>query len=421
MKTSNNQENWKQQFFPFWISQMVSIMGSSLVQFTLVWWLTRETGSATVLATASMFALIPEIVMQPFAGAIVDRANRKRVIIAADAAIAMATLGLGVLFYMDRAEVWFIYGILLLRSIGGAFHYPAEQTSVALMVPEEHLARIAGLNQASRGIINIVSAPMGALVLELLDVEGSLFIDVITAAIAIGIVAFTFIPKQQELENHGKSWAGTVMRDMRDGFLYLVNWKALMVLTGIGLVFKLALTPAISLIPLLVFEHLNGNAAQYSLVEVVMGIGIIVGALVLGVWGGFKKNIYTMFLGGLGVGLGIFLMGLLPEGKIYWALPPMFLAGFMIPIVDGPMSAILQANIDNEYQGRVMTLFGSIVNLSGPIGLAAAGPVSDKFGIQIWFITAGVLVFVSIGYGLFNRRLINMDRLPKKAAKGMAL
>jgi DHA3 family macrolide efflux protein-like MFS transporter len=396
---------------------MISILGSSLVQFTLVWWLVRETGSATVLATASMFALIPEIVVQPFAGAIVDRVNRKRVIIAADTIIAVATMGLGVLFYLDRAEVWLIYGIMMVRAIGGAFHYPAEQASVALMVPEEHLARIAGLNQASRGIINIVSAPMGALVLEFLDVKGSLFIDVVTAAIAIGIVAFTFIPKQQELAKHGKSWFGTVMRDMRDGFIYLINWKALMVLTGIALVFKVALTPAFSLIPLLVYEHLNGSAAQYSLVEVIAGVGIIVGGLVLGVWGGFKKNIYTMILGGLGVGVGVFLMGLIPEGKIYWVLPPAFLIGFMIPIVDGPISAILQAKIDNEYQGRVLTLFGSIINLSGPIGLAAAGPVSDKFGIQIWFITAGVLIFVSMGYGLFNKQLMNMDQGPENAVK----
>ena len=391
---------------------MFSILGSSLVQFTLVWWLVRETGSATILATASMFGLIPEIVVQPFAGAIVDRVNRKMVIIAADAIIALATLGLGMLFFMDSVEVWLIYGIMLLRALGGSFHYPAEQASVALMVPKEHLARIAGLNQASRGIINIVSAPMGALVLELLDVEGSLFIDVVTAAIAIGIVAFTSIPKQQELANHGKSWFGTVMRDMRDGFLYLVSWKGLMVLTGMALVFKVALSPAFSLIPLLVYEHLNGNAAQYSLVDVVAGVGFILGGLVLGVWGGFKKSVYTMFLGGMGVGLGIFLIGFIPEGKFYWILPLMFLVGFMIPIIDGPIITILQAKIDNEFQGRVMTLFGSIINLSGPVGLFAAGPVSDAFSIQIWFITAGVLIFMSMVYGFFNKDLMNMDQGP---------
>lgn len=360
MESSNNQSHWKRTFIPFWISQMASIFGSALVQFTLVWWLTRETGSASVLAAASMFALIPEVVMMPFAGAIVDRVNRKTVIIAADAVIAIATLCLGAMFFMDRVEIWFIYAVMLLRALGSAFHYPAEQASVALMVPDAHLARIAGLNQAARGIINIISAPMGALILEYLDVEGSLLIDVITAAIAIAIVAFIAIPKQQALAQHGKSWFVTVLRDMRDGFSYLVRWKALMVLTGLALAFKMALTPAFSLLPLLVYGHLNGNAAQYSLVEVAGGGGIILGGLILGVWGGFKKHLYTMMLGIFGVGLGIFLIGFIPQGRFSWILPPMLLVGLMIPIVDGPLSAILQEKVDNEYQGRVMTLFGSI-------------------------------------------------------------
>ena len=416
MESSSNQQHWKRTFIPFWVSQMVSIFGSALVQFTLVWWLTRETGSASVLATASMFALIPEIVMMPFAGAIVDRVNRKMVIIAADAVIALASLGLGVLFFLGRAEVWFIYAVMLLRALGSAFHYPAEQASVALMVPDAHLARIAGLNQAARGIINIVSAPMGALILEYLDVEGALMIDVVTAAIAIAIVAFISIPKQQALAQHGKSWFGTVIRDMRDGFSYLLNWKALMVLTGLALVFKMALTPAFSLLPLLVYEHLNGNAAQYSLVEVFIGMGIILGGLILGVWGGFKKHLYTMMLGIFGVGLGIFLVGFIPEGKFSLILPPMFLAGLMIPIVDGPLSAILQEKVDNQYQGRVMTLFGSIINLSGPIGLAAAGPAADAFGIQVWFIAAGMLIFISMGIGLLNKELMQLDEGPGSKA-----
>lgn len=413
MKESKELKDWKRHFFPFWVGQMVSILGSSLVQFTLVWWLTRETESATVLATASMFALVPEIIVQPFAGVIVDRLNRKRIIIIADAVIALATLVLGVLFMLDIVQFWFIYAIMLLRAIGGAFHYPAEQASVALMVPEEHLARIAGLNQASRGIINIIAAPLGALVLELLDVEGSLMIDVVTAAIAISIVAFTTIPQQKKLRKEGNGGLGTVLSDMRDGFRYLVSWKGLMVLTGMALVFKVALSPAFALIPLLVYSHLNGTAAQYSLLEVFGGIGIILGGVVLGVWGGFKRQVYTMVLGGTAVGLGIFLMGLIPAGAFYWSLPLLFLIGLAIPIVDGPISAILQAKIDNEYQGRVMTLFGSVINLSGPIGLMAAGPVSDAWGIQIWFITAGLLIFGCMVFGVLNKDLMQIDAGPQ--------
>jgi len=412
MEASRIKTGWKKIFFPFFISQIFSILGSSLVMFTIVWWLTEKTGSATVLATATMFGMIPVIIVQPFAGAIVDRLNRKRVIILADGLIALATLALGILFYLDLASVWAIYGLLLVRSVGDAFHYPAEQASVALMVPDDQLARLAGLNQAARGIINIVAAPLGALVLAYMDVAGAMLIDVITAAIAIVIVAATAIPRQEKLAKNGKSWFGTVLRDMKDGFDYLVQWKAMMILIGVALIFKVALSPAFSLIPLLVYEHLSGNAAQYSLAEVMAGVGIILGGLVLGVWGGFKKQIYTIFLGGLGVGVGIFLMGLLPKGALAWIMPLMFLVGFMIPIVDGPIGALMQSKVDNAYQGRVMTLLGSIINLSGPVGLAFAGPVSDRFGLQVWFITAGLLIFASFAIGFSSKELMRIDDGP---------
>ena len=412
MEASKIKTGWKKIFFPFFISQIFSILGSSLVMFTIVWWLTEKTGSATVLATATMFGMIPVIIVQPFAGAIVDRLNRKRVIILADGLIALATLALGILFYLDLASVWAIYGLLLVRSVGDAFHYPAEQASVALMVPDDQLARLAGLNQAARGIINIVAAPLGALVLAYMDVAGAMLIDVITAAIAIVIVAATAIPRQEKLAKNGKSWFGTVLRDMKDGFDYLVQWKAMMILIGVALIFKVALSPAFSLIPLLVYEHLSGNAAQYSLAEVMAGVGIILGGLVLGVWGGFKKQIYTIFLGGLGVGVGIFLMGLLPKGALAWIMPLMFLVGFMIPIVDGPIGALMQSKVDNAYQGRVMTLLGSIINLSGPVGLAFAGPVSDRFGLQVWFITAGLLIFASFAIGFSSKELMRIDDGP---------
>lgn len=408
----NSKNNWKRYFFPFWTSQMLSLLGSALVQFSLVWWLTKETGSATILAMASMFAMIPEIVIQPFAGAITDRINRKKVIILSDAAIALATLVLGVFFFLDHVEIWYIYAIMMIRGIGSAFHYPAEQASVSLMVPKDQLGRIAGLNQAAKGIINIVSAPLGALVMELIGVEGSLMIDVVTAALAIGIVSFVFIPRQQELEKKDGSWFSVVMHDMKDGFRYLISWKGLMVVTVMALVFKIALSPAFSLIPLLVSSYFGGDAAQYSMVEVAAGIGIIVGGSILGVWGGFKKKVYTMLMGGIGVGLGMIVLGSIPQNGFYYSLPTMLVIGFMIPMVDGSLMAIMQEKIDNEYQGRVFTMFGSILYLSTLVGLAIAGPVSDALGVQFWFVLAGILVLLTMSGGLLFKSLRNIEADP---------
>lgn len=409
MDNMKMRDDWKRHFFPFWTSQMFSLLGSALVQFSLVWWLTKATGSATVLAMASMFALIPEIVIQPFAGAITDRINRKKVIIISDGAIALATLVLSIFFFLDHVEVWYIYAIMMIRGIGSAFHYPAEQASVSLMVPKDQLGRIAGLNQATKGIINIVAAPMGALVMDLIGVEGSLMIDVVTAILAIGIVSFTFIPRQAQLEKKDGSWFGVVMHDMKEGFRYLIGWKGLMVITVMALIFKIALSPAFSLIPLLVSSYFGGDATQYSMVEVAAGIGIIIGGSILGVWGGFKKKVYTMLLGGLGVGLGMIALGSISQNSFYYSLPTMFVIGFMVPKVDGSLMAIMQEKIDNEYQGRVFTMFGSILYLSTPVGLAIAGPVSDALGVQFWFVLAGILVLLTMSGGMLFKALRNIE------------
>jgi len=412
MENTIEKSSWKSTFFTFWFSQLLSILGSMLVQFTLVWWLTEQTGSAAVLATATLFGMLPELLIQPFAGAIVDRINRKTVIIVADSIIAAATLGLAVLFMLDSVQIWLIYAIMALRGIGGAFHFPAQQASVAMMVPEKHLARIAGLNQATHGILNIISAPMGALVLEYLNIEGALFIDVITAVIAIGIVSFIAIPRQEALVKNGKSWFATTLLDMRDGLKYLLNWKALTVLTAIIFIFKIALVPAFSLIPLFVYQELNGNAAQYSMTEVAAGIGLILGGLILSVWGGFKKHIYTIILGGFGVGIGIIAIGFLPGGAIFWMVPVMFVIGLMIPLVDGPLMAVLQAKIDHAYQGRVTTLFGTIGGLSGQIGLAMAGGITDALGLRVWFFAGGGLIILMLLFGMTNKHLMRFDEGP---------
>ena len=158
--------NWKKTFFKIWTGQVFSLLGSELVQFSLVWYLTNKTGSAVVLATATLVALLPNVFLAPFAGALVDRWSRKRVMILADAAIAVATLGLAILFWLGKERIWHIYAILFIRSLGSTFHWPSMQASTTLLVPEKHLSRIAGINQSLRGALGIISPPFCSAVIE---------------------------------------------------------------------------------------------------------------------------------------------------------------------------------------------------------------------------------------------------------------
>ncbi|MBC7256661.1 MAG: MFS transporter, partial [Chloroflexi bacterium] len=176
---------WKRNFAAIWLGQQISLLGSTVAGFALVWWLTQRTGSATILATASLVAILPEVLLGPIAGAYVDRWNRRLVMIVADGAIALVSLWLAFLFWSGRMQVWHVYVIMVARSLGGCFHWPASMASTRLLVPEEHLARVQGLNQTVQGALKVAGPPMGALLLAWLPLHGIMFIDVGTAALAI--------------------------------------------------------------------------------------------------------------------------------------------------------------------------------------------------------------------------------------------
>ena len=182
------------KFIVIWISQAASLLGSSVVNFALAWYLTQETGSATILATALMVALLPQIFLGPFIGPYIDRWDRKKIIIFSDSFIAVVTIGLVILFFTDTIQIWHIYFSMIARSIGGTFHFPAMGASIPLIVPKKHLARVAGLNQMLGGIVNIIGPPAGALMMEAMPIYGVLAVDIVTAIIAVGLISLITIP-----------------------------------------------------------------------------------------------------------------------------------------------------------------------------------------------------------------------------------
>jgi DHA3 family macrolide efflux protein-like MFS transporter len=384
--------NWKLPFFTIWTGQAFSLLGSKIAQFALIWWMTEQTGSATVLATASLVGLIPDIVLGPLTGAYVDRLNRRVVMLVADTVVALASLWLALLFWAGTIQLWHVYAILFVRSVGGGFHWTAMQASTSLMVPKEQLTRVAGMNQTLHGLLNIFGAPAGALLMELLPLHGVMLVDVGTAALAIGPLFFVPIP-QPAREGAAQAGAGkqSIWADLRDGVRYLVRWPGLVVLTIAAMAVKVVLTPAFSLLPLLVKDHFGGNAAQLGLLEAVMGGGIVGGGLILSVWGGFGKRVYTMALGITVFSFAFLAWGVLPGTWFWAAVASGAFVGLAIPLIDGPIMAILQSTVAPELQGRVFTLFSSLIWITSPLGLSLAGPISDWLGLQVWYLLASVL------------------------------
>lgn len=403
-------KNWAGRFFTIWIGQAFSLFGSSLVQFALIWYLTKATGSATVLATASLFGMLPQIILGPFSGTLIDRWSRRLVMIFADAAIAIATAFLIYLFWRGQVQPWQIYAILFIRSAGGAFHWPAMQASTTMMVPENKLSRVAGLNQTLQGLVSVVAPPTGAVLIGWLPTQGVLMIDIVTAIIAIIPLLFFTIPQplRKEVETQSGEKDG-YWHDVREGFRYILAWPGLLAVMLMASVINFLFNPLGALMPLLVTQYFQKGALALGSLDSLWGIGMIAGGLLLSVWGGFQRKIVTMLTGIAGMGMGVVIVGLAPASAFWLALVGFFIMGIANPITNGPAMALLQSIVRPDMQGRVLSLVGSVVIAMSPLSLLVAGPLSDAFGIRVWYWVAGILCTVIAISGFFIPTIMNVE------------
>lgn len=411
MKEQRDSPRSMRPFMVLWSGQAVSLFGSQLVQFALIWWLTQETGSATVLALASLVGLLPQVLLGPFAGVLVDRWSRRWVMLVADVTVALATIVLALLFLTDQVQIAYIYIILFVRALGGTFHWAAMQASTSLMVPDDQLTRIQGMNQMLQGGLNIVAAPLGALLIALLPMQGILAIDVLTAVVAIVTILAVPIPQPRQTDaapEAGQAW-GTFRNDLVDGLKYVRGWRGLLILMGYAMLVNMVLIPSSSLVPLLVTDHFGGTAWHLGALESAIGIGIVVGGLLLSVWGGFTRKIVTSLVGLIGIGLGVILTGAAPASLFTMALVGMAVTGIMSSMTNGPILATLQSTVEPQMQGRVFTLMGSAAGLMMPVGLLLAGPMADLFGVQAWYMVGGSITILAGISGFFVPSLMNLE------------
>lgn len=409
IKADKDSPQWARPFFAIWVSQAFSLLGSNIVQFAIVWWMTKTTGSAAVLATATFISLVPGVFLAPFAGALVDRWNRRLVMIVADSTIALATVALAVLFWLGSVQLWEVYLILFIRSLLGNFHFPAMQASTSLMVPEAQLARIAGLNQTLQGAMGIAAPPLGALVMGLLPIYGVISIDVVTAALAVGTLFFIFIPQPTRAEPQAVVTPRLVLSDVREGLRYVAAWPGLLVMLSMAVVLNFLIFPGMTLMPLLITKHFNGTVWHLGTIESAFSIGMVVGGLTLGAWGGFKKRIFTAMLGVMGMGAGLLLVFAAPAWLFPLAVGGMLLMGIGNPLANGPIYALLQARVAPEMQGRVFTLVGSAANAMSPLSMVVAAPVADWLGLRTWYLIAGTASVLMGAAGFFIRPLVSLE------------
>jgi DHA3 family macrolide efflux protein-like MFS transporter len=285
---------------------------------------------------------------------------------------------------------------------------PAMLSSTSLMVPEDQLTRVQGLNQLLLGLMNIAAPILGAFLFALIPLHSVLAVDLLTAALAILPLLLINIPQPKRSESPDQIKT-SVLGDMRDGFRYVWNWAGLRNVIFIAVSVNLVTIPAITLMPLLVKNEFSGGAMEVASMQSALAVGFLVGGVLLSVWGGFKRNILTAIMGMFGTALGLLLVGLAHTVAFQLAMAGIFIAGLMNVLMNGPAFALLQTVVDADMQGRVMALVMSLANAMTPLGLLVTGPLADKIGVNLMFIFASVVFVICGAFTLVNPAIRNIE------------
>ena len=384
-------KDWKKIFMIIWSGQFISILTSSIVEFAIILWITMKTGSAEVLALSAVASMLPQSLLGPFAGILVDRWPRKTVMIAADSFIALCTMVLAILFYFGEVQIVHIYILMVLRSIGGAFHEPAMQASVPLLAPKEELMRISGINQMIHSVCSIAGPALGALAITLMSMTPVLMLDVAGAAVACISLLFVTIPnpvregmtKNIHLVGETKEAYVAVRKQRGLGWLFLLITVSMFLIIPISVLY-----------PLMTLNHFHGNAFQMSVIEMGWGGGALLGGAILGVkkfhWNEMSMISWVMTL----LGVAFFFSGVLPSNGYVLFVVITSITGVLGSFNMAAFTTIIQTRIPSEVMGRVLSFTFSVGMLPSMLGLLGTGFLADGIGLTNTFMIGGVLMTI---------------------------
>jgi len=354
----------------------------------IIWYLTDRTGSAAILSLATMVGFLPQAVLGPFIGVLIDRYNRKVIMILSDCFIASATLVLVVVGMYGELPIWIIMLVLFARSIGTTFHEPSLQAITPLIVPEEELTRCAGYSQTFESLSLLLSPAVAAILYGAWKTNLILLLDVAGAIIAVVTILFLNIPSLTKVEEVHQP---NILREAKEGLTVLRKEHGMISLMLVASLYAMIYFPIGTLYPLISMSYFGGTFADSSIVEIAFALGTLLGSLVLGRWenridkiGAIRTSIGVM-------GIGLVITGLLPpEGlKVFIGLAAIM--GVTIPFYYGVLTSIYQTKMRPEFLGRVLSLSTSLQLIAMPLGLILSGSFAEVIGVEKWFLISGLL------------------------------
>lgn len=405
--------HWLRDTVVFLTSQTITLFGSMLVQYAIMWHLTLTTKSGTVMALAALFGFLPQAIVSVFGGVWADRLNRKALIIAADATIAATTLVLALIMLGGIEPLWLIYLTLAIRSAGAGIQSPAVAALLPQIVPAQHLMRVNGINGSIQSGMMLLAPAVAGAVYALASIVAIFFIDVVTAVIGIVVLATIAVPTIRK--NIETGYFADLVEGVRYTFTHaFVRWLLIL----FAIVFLLTVAPSY-LTPLMAARTFGGDVWVLTVLEISFSIGMLVGGVVIGVWGGPKNKVAMIAVASLVFGLLSVAMGFSPNVWVFFGL--MLLIGLAVPFFSTPSMTLLQLRVEPEKQGRVFGFVGIVMAVAMPIGMVIFGPLADQIPVETILVAAGILTFVVVGIALLvpsGRRALRDGRaeLPEEQA-----
>jgi len=397
--------NWKRAFAIIWSGQFFSILTSSLVNFAIIIWLSLQTGSAEILAWAAIAAMLPQTIIGPFTGALIDRWNRKLVMMLADTFIALCTLILAILFWLDIAQLWFIFVLLGMRSVGSAFHMPAMQASVPLLAPTEQMTRIAGIDQIISSVSQIAGPALGALLITIWDIEYVLLFDVAGALLAVTSLFFVHIPNP--LKDDGKK---DILKEMKEGVMIILRNKGLSLVFLYSIVVVFFLVPVSVLFPLMTLEYFKGTQFEAGIVEAVWSVGALIGGAIMGIKVYKVNRVALLNWMYLIIGLTFLLSGVLSTNGLFWFGFFTAIGGVAGSVFSSAFTGLIQTKIESGALGRVFSILMTLSMLPAMLGLIGVGSLADSIGLNVTFIISGAVVMLIGILSFFSPAAMRLDR-----------
>ncbi|MFX1493931.1 MAG: MFS transporter [Promethearchaeota archaeon] len=410
MEIKPSQKTFK-NYLLFWLGQIFSLFGSTVVYFAITWWITIETGNPIFLSIASFLYIISNVIILPFAGVLSDRLNKKKLIVIADSSQVIATISLIIFFALNKQNIYVVFVIISIRSIFQAIHLPTVNSIIPAMVPKEKLTRINGINYLFTGIVEITAPFVGATLLLTLSVKQVLWTDLITFVIALIPLLIVGIPSVND-DKENEERRNTFVKDFKIGFKILRLIPGLLIILILSMFQNLLIRPITTLTSYYVNVIHSGSVLDLAIVMGFLQGSMILGALITSLKKKWNHQINVYFMGLIIINIGYMMFAFVPIGSVIIIGISAVVFGLFFPIVNSLYQTMIQTLVPKDKIGRITSIDFALSMAIAPIGALASGFLAELLGLpNLIFYCAliGMILTINVWY-IFVRKKIDYQK-----------